>query len=615
MFKVTNSSVVKSVLKRCANDQRGGVAIIFALTLVPVLGMAGASVDYGNASSTRARLGQASDAAALAAARTSGLTKTERDKVARDVFNANMGANPITGVNFVVKDIASGIRVEASAGVTTNFISIIGINTMPVSVVTEVKRGEGFVEVALVLDNTYSMVNDIPGLKKASTNFINTMFSVGAEGESLRMGVIPYVAAVNPGRTNLGMSSIDYEAKSTYHASVLREKPVALMANCDPKWGGGGGGGNDGPGSGGSGAWMQDKLNKMASIGHELFGIKSASAKGETANTVEPMSGNWYSPPRANAPAGTKAFVPTKFSTPWNPCQLVGPNQINHLDLFDRIPGAQWKGCVEARPEPHDITETAPSESNANTRFVPYFWPDEPGAKGGASEYNNNYMNDNPVPAGWQNLTQWHWESLWTILKYNGVNTATMNDDLGPNKGCPDELQRLTTSKVDLLKKIDNMKAYKGGGGTISSEGVAWGWRVLSPNMPFADGKDYGKAKKFIVLMSDGENSIGENVKSGPVYSLYNAYGYLSEGRFGAQKFSQATKYLDDRFKKVCENAKTAGVTVMTVYFRDSNSSAKEMMKKCATSGKFFYEAVDEKALDTAFQSIAAEIGKIRITK
>ncbi|MGL4729423.1 MAG: hypothetical protein ACRCWO_11780, partial [Bosea sp. (in: a-proteobacteria)] len=287
-----------------------------------------------------------------------------------------------------------------------------------------------------------------------------------------------------------------------------------------------------------------------------------------------------------------------------------------HLDLFDRIPSMQWAGCVEARPEPFDISDDVPNTGDARTLFVPYFWPDEPGSKGGESDYRNNYMDDNPVPSGWEPINRWNWEGVWGILKYNKINTVDLTKSKGPNRGCPDELQRLTTDKNALLKKVADMKAYEGGGGTISSEGMAWGWRTLTPKKPFADGKEYGKAKKFLVLMSDGENSIGENVKDGPTISNYSAYGYMSEGRYGGEKkFSKANKYLDDRFEKSCENVKKTGITVMTVYFRDNNASAKNMMKKCATSGHFFFEAADAKSLDAAFQQIASEIGKIRITK
>jgi Flp pilus assembly protein TadG len=579
--------------------------------------MAGAAIDYGAASSARAQMAQASDAAALAAAKAPVTTLAERQKIAEDVFRANMGKKAVQGLSIKVKEIASGVRVDASADVKTQFMSMFGFQTMPVGVFSEVARGEGFVEVALVLDNTGSMSNDMVALRTASTNFVNTIFAGGGASDSLRVGVVPYVAAVNPGRLNLGMTSVDSTAASPHHAAIMRSKPVAMMTNCNPRWGGGGGGGGgEGPGSGGDGAWLlQDGLNRLASVGRELFGVKPAVALGETPNTVAPLSGTWFSPPATNAPAGTKAFIPEGFRTPWNPCQLVGPAKVNHLDLFDRIPNMQWAGCVEARPDPYDVNDDAPNSGDWRTLYVPYFWPDEPGAKGEESDYRNNYMDDNPVPTGWKSLSKWNWEGVWTVLKYNKVNTADLTNFKGPNRGCPDELQRLTGDKSLVLKKVSEMKAYTGGGGTMSSEGVAWGWRVLSPKKPFADGKDYSKAKKFLVLMSDGENMIGENVADGPTVSNYGAYGYLSEGRYGKVNFAQSRKFLDERFAKACENAKAAGITLMTVYFRDNNASAKNLMKKCATSGQFFFEAVDAKALDTAFQQIASEIGKIRITR
>ncbi len=614
----TSSRVARgAILKRFSSDNKGGVAMIFALTMLPVLGMAGAAMDYTAASNMRAQMAQASDAAALAAARAPVTTVAERQKIAQDVFNANMGGKSVQNLSVKVKEIPSGIRVDATGQVKTQFVGMMGFDTMDVGVFSEVVRGEGFVEVALALDVTGSMKNDMDAMKKASVNFVNTLFAAGAAADSLRVGIVPYVASVNPGRTNLGMSAIDVTAQGPHHAQMLRWRWIGYMKNCDPMWGGGGGGGgggDDGPGNGGDGAWLiEDGLNKLASIGRELFGVKPAAALGETPNTKAPLTGKEVTPGKPWVNDGSKAFLPTGFGHA-HPCFLANPERINHLDLFDRIPDAQWAGCVEARPEPFDVNDSPPTPGNANSLFVPYFWPDEEGKRGEKTWAANNYMNDTPLPSGWTFDWDGAWEKTFSILKYNGANVADMNDQLGPNKSCPVELSRLTTDKTALLNKINSLKAVPGGG-TISSEGVAWAWRVLSPNAPFSDGKSYGAAKKFLVLMSDGQNSIGENNKWGPVMSQYTAYGYLRDGRFGKNNFQTANKFLDDRFSLVCENAKKAGVTVMTVYFRDDNNSAKNMMKNCATSGKFFYEAVDAKSLDSAFQQIASEIGKIRISK
>jgi Flp pilus assembly protein TadG len=212
---------------------------MFGLALLPLIGIAGAAVDYSTASTTRARMMHAADAAVLAVAKPTNLTNTQRDTRARKVFDTNMANFSIGTIDFKVKDISSGVRIEVAGGLDTRFMSIMGLNKMPLDVASEVTRGEGFVEVALVLDNTYSMVNDMAGLKTASTNFINTLFSSGAASGSLKMGIVPYVATVNTGRTNLRIPSVDIFAQSPFHASILRNKPAAFMTNCDPHWGGG----------------------------------------------------------------------------------------------------------------------------------------------------------------------------------------------------------------------------------------------------------------------------------------------------------------------------------------------------------------------------------------
>ncbi|MGL4729424.1 MAG: hypothetical protein ACRCWO_11790 [Bosea sp. (in: a-proteobacteria)] len=524
------------------------------------------------------------------------------------------------------------MRVEANADVATTFLPVIGINSNNVGVAAEVARNDGFTEVALVLDTTGSMVNDMAGMRSASANFINTLFSFVNNPTSMRVGIVPYVASVNPGRSNLGMSSIDTTAESPHHATLLEGRQIAWMSGCNPHYnpnpppagfGGGGGnagqsngnGGGNGRGNGGRGVWLQDHLNKLATLGQELFGVKSASALGETPNTRAPLSGTMLTvnPPYTSAP--TQALVPTGFGTN-NPCWLVSPSRINHLDLFDRIPGAQWAGCVEARPEPFDVTDE-PAGSDPRTKFVPYFWADDRGNRSEANGLANNYMDDGPLPANWSfgpNGAD-HWEQTYNILKYNGQNQANMTRDLGPNKACPDELMRLSSDRAALVSKINSLQ-HTFGGGTITSEGAAWGWRVLSHKRPFADGRAPARdVKKFLVIMSDGENEIGDNPGSEATISHYNAYGYMRYGRFQTENYQVVQTYLDNRLRLVCENAKNAGLTVMTVYFRDNNQGARNLLRNCASEGKFFYQATNTAMLNSAFQQIAAEIGKIRITK
>ena len=83
----------------------------------------------------------------------------------------------------------------------------------------------------------------------------------------------------------------------------------------------------------------------------------------------------------------------------------------------------------------------------------------------------------------------------------------------------------LTSNEGTIQTNIAAMRHWSGGG-TNQAEGLAWGWRVLSPTAPFTEGAPYGPdVRKVIVLMSDGENT---NVGSDPVLaSDYSAYNHL----------------------------------------------------------------------------------------
>ncbi len=84
----------------------------------------------------------------------------------------------------------------------------------------------------------------------------------------------------------------------------------------------------------------------------------------------------------------------------------------------------------------------------------------------------------------------------------------------------------------------------KADGGTNILEGVMWGWRTLSPNAPFADGRNYNwesgriKNRKFIVVMTDGDNVW--NALNNPNGSIYSPFGYFKDNRLG-QASARAT--------------------------------------------------------------------------
>ncbi len=353
-----------------------------------------------------------------------------------------------------------------------------------------------------------------------------------------------------------------------------------------------------------------------------LFSLSQANAAGVTPNTVDPVMTTLYtvSPPYVAAPV--TAEVPDGFATTTT-CWLANPSVVSNSDLFNRIPGAAWKGCVEARSAPYDVTDDAPSAATVETLFTPYFAPDESNQYGYSVPFDNSYLNDyhaswptTGTPSGWGAAN-----TFVNLLKYDGVNVATIKetppDTKGPNFACPDPLLRLTSTKDDVTNKITALN-YWSSGGTISSEGLMWGWRTLSPNAPFAQGAAYGGAKKFIVLMTDGVNSLVDNRAGGRLETLsdYTAYGYLMKGRMGtSQNFGLAEQFLNDRMLTACTNAKAKGISIFTILFRETNTTTANLLKQCATTPSQALMASDAASLQSAFANVATQVNSLRLTK
>ena len=99
-----------------------------------------------------------------------------------------------------------------------------------------------------------------------------------------------------------------------------------------------------------------------------------------------------------------------------------------------------------------------------------------------------------------------------------------------------DAIVPLTYNRAKVETAIDAMTAS---GSTVIAEGLAWGWRVLSPTEPFTkveasahyaadtiSSYNNPRWRKVLVLMTDGENDVlsnGQEINSlnGTWYSAY----------------------------------------------------------------------------------------------
>ena len=148
-------------LRKFRAARRGNVAITFALAAVPMIGVVGAAIDYGQATSIKADFQSALDSTVLMLAKEAvSDTPTQLQANATNYFNALFKRPEAKNVQITAAYSSNGgssISVAGSATMSTNFAQLIGYNNFTVSGAATSKWSSKRLRVSLVLDNTGSM--------------------------------------------------------------------------------------------------------------------------------------------------------------------------------------------------------------------------------------------------------------------------------------------------------------------------------------------------------------------------------------------------------------------------------------------------------------------------
>ena len=314
----------------------------------------------------------------------------------------------------------------------------------------------------------------------------------------------------------------------------------------------------------------------------------------------------------------------------------------NNYTAWSQLSGQSWNGCVEARsagtaPYDYNVNDAAPS--TGNTLFTAYFAPDEPTFSGSTSNpynFDNSYIGNSGSPRETTGISTSTSSSNWSnrqrnVNKYiNKSITSESSSSYGPWYNCAES--SVVPMTYDRSKIEAGITAMSAGGNTLIAEGLAWGWKTLSPTEPFtlveagpsisaSTISEYsGSWNKVLVLMTDGENNV-----SGGLNSLnggsYSAYGFpaaaIANNRFGTTTTSQAEEKLDEAMLELCENIKDEGITVYTVAFRVNSETILNNLRACATSEDHYSYAADGTELSEVFDAIGESVKStvVRLTK
>src|ERR1700704_1032938 len=199
--------VVARFAKIFLRGDRANVAVIFGLTAITIMGVAGAGIDLSRAVVARSRLASALDSAGLGVGSTNGLSNQQMTDLANQYFNANYPNSAIGTHNpVVVTPHGQTIMLSVTGSIPTTLLKIMHVNQFDLGVQNEVVRSVTKLRVALVLDNTGSMTqtdatgtSKISALKTATHQLLTQLQNAAINPGDVQVAIIPFAKDVNVG--------------------------------------------------------------------------------------------------------------------------------------------------------------------------------------------------------------------------------------------------------------------------------------------------------------------------------------------------------------------------------------------------------------------------------
>ncbi|MEN3792586.1 TadE/TadG family type IV pilus assembly protein [Fulvimarina sp. MAC3] len=647
-------------LSRFRKDRSGNFAMITALVMPVLFIGAGAALDLVGAEMAKKTMQASLDQAALTAARGAMTEDSSKIRTIASVsFFANMGdeRRGDTKIDYHGTVDNNGNRLLQFSA-TRDYKPVFGSalktlsngkldwETFEIKTTSDIAYEVRSLELAFVLDNSGSMrwkegipnVTAPPGLSKldtlkdAATSLAENLMSVNKPNSTtkrVKVGIVPFSTMVNVGKANQNASWMDRYGESSIHHENLDWQ-----------------------------RWVDYDGKKLAQ--------KQGSRRWIRKSDGQVLTRQWIFD-NARVVSGNESCS----GSFWNRTCKPNPSKT-YMDGSKRFPEG-WRGCVESRPGSLAISDAPPSSSDPDTYFVPSFAPDErswnssmdndyvSGMFGGAYQEPDEVSSSEWDASGDQPTGQGYSRDSIRRGGQGDVNKYLMSTrsniysaaDKGPNKGCSTRPVTQLTSDYDTVKtKIDELVAE---GATNIAEGLAWGWRVLSPGEPFTEGTAYSDASnlKAIILMTDGANTYNPSyISSGAAVdvsnendSIFGTFGYasvqngpnsLKNGRLlqtagTSDKSGQGlVNAMDTSTKRLCTNVKTEnrkpngndGILLVTIAFDvDDNSPVKSLLKGCASNSlndptkKLYFDAKNKTELLAAFGKITEEISSLRIAR
>ncbi|MEI9996303.1 MAG: TadE/TadG family type IV pilus assembly protein [Rhizomicrobium sp.] len=603
---------VRARARRFLRNNDANVAMIFAISIIPVTIAAGTGLDLARAMIVKSSLSEALDASALAVASTTGLTQAQMQTEAQNYFNANYKADSSYGTPAAVAVVQSGQQVTVSTTVPmpTTLINVAGIHTVNVASSSTVVWGQNKLWVSLVLDNTGSMTqtdstgtSKISALQTATHQLLTMLQNASSTAGDVRAAIIPFSKTVNVGTANAGATWIDWTDWEAAPAGSTPSGTVGPGSSCPYSWSSNGfycapSATNDANCFNGRGDDCADTIPSS--------GLICPSAPSANASTG--LGGHYYNGCWNSVRSQTKTTTTnvTTVTTTKQSCtsntsggnvscsnksgypSTASPTTTSSSATTNGYTGDSTTTSSNTTSGTVDGSKSCTSKTCSWTRTITSTKVDQTVAKTGTGNYNHTWVvNDHSTWHGCIMDRTQNYDTTFTTP----TTTATKFPAENSQSCVPSVLGTLSYDWTSLNAQVTAMTA---GGSTNQTIGLAWGMQALTIGDPLNAPSLPANTKQYIIILSDGLNT---------------------QNRWDGDGSNQETD-VDDRMAIACTNAKTAGFTIYAV-FVDLNGTQgnSSVLQNCASDSSKYFDLTTSGAIITTLNAIGQQITNLRVAQ
>ncbi len=573
-----------ATMRSFLRSNRGNVAMMFAIALIPLMIGAAAGLDFARGMLVRQQMTEALDAAALAVGSSTGLNQTSAQTLAQQYFNANFTVDtsaygvPTVAIPSGGYNSAGSVQLTATDTMPTVLMKLVGINSLPISATSTVVWGQTKLWVALVLDNSGSMQfgdssgSKMAALKNASQQLLTVLQNAAATPGDVQVSVVPFVKTVNVGTGNVNASWIDFTSDwgappVTNQTTDTHQTDNDILRNSDPLK-------SFGPG---------DSCPYTSSIGYLCNANPTNNSNCSPNNSsgcvsTIPSSGTYkgYICPSMHK-SGTQDGLGYHF---YNGC-WVGSTWDNTYTTISTGSSASCNGHTTGTGGNCSCSGSGSSMS-CKTKNYPHTW-----VANSTSTWTGCVMDREWTSAAGADYDESNTTPGTGYTKFPAENTVYCG---------PATITTLGYNWTNISTQINNMTPY---GSTNQAIGIEHGWQTITPGSPYGAPSVPANTSRYMIILSDGKNT---------------------QDRWwgdGSTENTTADGYIDQREEATCDKAKADGVIIYTILLDipAGSESPSAPLQYCASDSSKYFVLTSTTAIVTTFNQIAQEITAVRVSR